>query len=69
MKFNDYEEQLVYWPRDNKLKNSQISGSASFIDSSIVEDKKSGKTILLADVMPVGIEIIMQIKLTQVLKK
>ncbi|HEW4821799.1 TPA: exo-alpha-sialidase [Streptococcus pneumoniae] len=35
MKFNDYEEQLVYWPRDNKLKNSQISGSASFIDSSI----------------------------------
>lgn len=49
MKFNDYEEQLVYWPRDNKLKNSQISGSASFIDSSIVEDKKSGKTILLAD--------------------
>lgn len=55
MKFNDYEEQLVYWPRDNKLKNSQISGSASFIDSSIVEDKKSGKTILLADVMPAGI--------------
>lgn len=55
MKFNDYEEQLVYWPRDNKLKNSQISGSASFIDLSIVEDKKSGKTILLADVMPAGI--------------
>ena len=55
MKFNDYEEQLVYWPRDNKLKNSQISGSASFIDSSIVEDKKSGKAILLADVMPAGI--------------
>ncbi|MDG8555213.1 neuraminidase NanB [Streptococcus pneumoniae] len=55
MKFNDYEEQLVYWPRDNKLKNSQISGSASFIDSSIVEDKKSEKTILLADVMPAGI--------------
>lgn len=55
MKFNDYEEQLVYWPRDNKLKNSQISGSASFIDSSIVEDKKFGKTILLADVMPAGI--------------
>ncbi|VJC44812.1 sialidase B (Neuraminidase B) [Streptococcus pneumoniae] len=55
MKFNDYEEQLVYWPRDNKLKNSQISGSASFIDSSIVEDKKSGKTILLADVMSAGI--------------
>lgn len=55
MKFNDYEEQLVYWPRDNKLKNSQISGSASFIDSAIVEDKKSGKTILLADVMPAGI--------------
>ena len=55
MKFNDYEEQLVYWPRDNKLKNSQISGSASFIDSYIVKDKKFGKTILLADVMPAGI--------------
>lgn len=55
MKFNDYAEQLVEWPRKEKERDSQISGSASFIDSAIVEDKTSGKVVLLADVMPAGI--------------
>lgn len=55
MKFNDYEEQLVDWPRTGSEKNAQISGSASFIDSAIVQDKQSGKVVMLADVMPAGI--------------
>ncbi|WP_161980239.1 sialidase family protein [Streptococcus sp. S784/96/1] len=55
MKFHDYEEQLVEWPRTGNAKNLQISGSASFIDSAIAEDKATGKVILLADVMPAGI--------------
>ncbi|WP_275453119.1 sialidase domain-containing protein, partial [Enterococcus cecorum] len=54
MKFNDYEEQLIEWPREGNAKNLQISGSASFIDSAIVQDDK-GKVVLLADVMPAGI--------------
>lgn len=55
MKFNDYAEQIIEWPRNSNLKNSQISGSASFIDSAIVQDKSTGKVVLLADVMPAGI--------------
>ena len=54
MKFNDYEEQLIEWPREGNAKNLQISGSASFIDSAIVQDD-NGKVVLLADVMPAGI--------------
>lgn len=54
MKFNDYEEQLIEWPREGNAKNLQISGSASFIDSAIVQDD-NGKLVLLADVMPAGI--------------
>lgn len=55
LKFDDYAEQLIQWPRDNRLKNSQISGSASFIDSAIVQDPVSHKVVMLADVMPAGI--------------
>lgn len=55
--------QLIFQSGDSTQANyfriptlyTLSSGSASFIDSSIVEDKKSGKTILLADVMPAGI--------------
>lgn len=54
MKFDDYEEQLIEWPREGNAKNLQINGSASFIDSAIVQDK-NGKVVLLADVMPAGI--------------
>ncbi|MEY8462738.1 sialidase domain-containing protein [Streptococcus merionis] len=55
MKFNDYAEQTVIWPRGGNAKNIQINGSASFIDSALVQDKSSGKVIILADVMPAGI--------------
>ncbi|MGC3362664.1 sialidase, partial [Enterococcus faecalis] len=40
--------------REGNAKNLQINGSASFIDSAIVQDK-NGKVVLLADVMPAGI--------------
>ncbi|MGT2911702.1 sialidase domain-containing protein [Streptococcus cameli] len=55
MKFNDYAEQLVNWPRNGNAKNIQINGSASFIDSALVEDKNTGQVVMLADVMPAGI--------------
>lgn len=55
LKFDDYKEQIVDWPRNGNLKNVQISGSASFIDSSVVEDKVTGNIVMLADVMPAGI--------------
>src|SRR5699024_12440862 len=48
-------EQTIDWPRDNVGKNVQIQGSASFIDSAIVQDEKTGKIYLLADFMPAGI--------------
>ena len=55
LKFDDYAEQTIDWPRDNVGKNVQIQGSASFIDSAIVQDEKTGKIYLLADFMPAGI--------------
>lgn len=55
LKFDDYAEQTIDWPRDSVGKNIQISGSASFIDSAIVEDKLTKKVILMADFMPAGI--------------
>ncbi|MGC4440706.1 sialidase, partial [Streptococcus suis] len=33
----------------------QINGSASFIDSAIVEDKTTGNVVMIADAMPAGI--------------
>lgn len=55
LKFDDYAEQLLTWPRSTGLKDAQISGSASFIDSAIVEDRTTGNVIMLADAMPYGI--------------
>lgn len=55
MKFSDYAEQEINWSRVGRAKDLQINGSASFIDSAIVQDRNSGKVILMADVMPAGI--------------
>ncbi|HAR5956453.1 TPA: sialidase, partial [Staphylococcus pseudintermedius] len=55
LQFHDYESQLIDWPRDNVGKNRQIQGSASFIDSAIVQDKNTNKIFLMADMMPAGI--------------
>ncbi|HFI0422639.1 TPA: sialidase domain-containing protein [Streptococcus suis] len=55
LKFDDYAEQLIEWPRTGNLKNVQINGSASFIDSALVEDKTTGNVVMIADAMPAGI--------------
>lgn len=55
LKFDDYAEQTIDWPRDNVGKNIQISGSASFIDSALVEEKENNQVILMTDFMPAGI--------------
>ncbi len=53
--FDDYADQKVEWPTATGLRDLQISGSASFIDPSMVQDSDSGRLYLFADVMPAGI--------------
>lgn len=53
--FSDYKDQILKWPRDDKGKNIQISSSASFIDSVLLEERESGRVFLFADAMPFGI--------------
>lgn len=53
--FNDYVAQQVDWPRDSVGKNAQIQGSASFIDSVLLEDKTTNRLFMFADAMPAGI--------------
>lgn len=53
--FKDYSNQLVDWPRDNEGKELRIKGSASFIDSALVENLSTNTIFLLADFMPAGI--------------
>lgn len=55
LEFEDYAKQTIDWPRDKVGKEEQISGSASFIDSALVEDKQTNKVILMSDFMPAGI--------------
>lgn len=55
LEFEDYAKQAIDWPRDKVGKEEQISGSASFIDSALVEDKQTNKVILMSDFMPAGI--------------
>ena len=52
--FDDYEAQPVDWPRDSVGKNVQISGSASFIDSVLLQDRDTERLFLFADVYPYG---------------
>lgn len=53
--FDDYEAQAVEWPRDAVGKNVQISKSAAFIDSVLMQDSDSGRLFLFADAFPSGI--------------
>ncbi len=55
LKFDDYEAQTIDWPRDNIGKNIQINGSASFIDSALVEVNENNQVILMTDFMPAGV--------------
>lgn len=52
--FDDYAPQPVDWPRDSIGKNVQISGSASFIDSVLLEDSETGRLFLFADAFSYG---------------
>ena len=52
--FDDYAPQAVDWPRDSVGKNVQISGSASFIDSVLLEDSSTGRLFLFADAFSYG---------------
>ena len=53
--FDDYEAQRVDWPTETGLRDLQIQGSASFIDSVLVQDSESERLYMFADVMPAGI--------------
>ena len=53
--FDDYKDEILWWPRDNKGKNLQIGGSASFIDSVLLQEENTGRIYLFADAMPYGI--------------
>lgn len=55
LKFDDYVEKNIDWPRDAAGKNVQIQGSASYIDSAMLEDKQTKRLFLFADLMPAGI--------------
>lgn len=52
--FDDYAPQAVDWPRDSVGKNVQISGSAAFIDSVLLEDSQTGRLFLFADAFSYG---------------
>lgn len=53
--FDDYAAQRVDWPTETGLRDLQIQGSASFIDSLLVQDSESERLYMFADVMPAGI--------------
>ncbi len=54
MQFDDYAAQTLDWPRDDKGKNIQISGSASFIDTVLLQDEITGRLFLFADAFTYG---------------
>lgn len=52
--FDDYAAQPIDWPRDIIGKNIQISGSASYIDSVLLQDRITGRLFLFADAYTYG---------------
>lgn len=55
LRFEDYVDKNIDWPRDDVGKNVQIQGSASYIDPVLLEDKETSRIFLFADLMPAGI--------------
>ncbi len=55
LKFSDYADQAIDWPRNVGDRDLQIKGSAAFIDSVIVEDTTRGRIFVFADAMPAGV--------------
>ena len=54
LEFDDYAPHTIDWLRDNNGKNIQIDGSASFIDSVLLQDHKTGRLFLFADAFTSG---------------
>lgn len=52
--FDDYAPQSVEWLRDDTGKNVQIGGSASFIDTVLLQDHETGRLFLFADAFTSG---------------
>lgn len=54
MQFLDYKNQAIDWHREIGKRDMQIGGSASFIDSVLLENEQK-RLFLFADAMPFGI--------------
>ena len=52
--FDDYAPQSIDWLRDDTGKNVQIGGSASFIDTVLLQDHETGRLFLFADAFTSG---------------
>ena len=52
--FDDYAPQAVEWPRDATGKNVQISGSAAFIDTVLLQDSTTDRLFLFSDAFTSG---------------
>lgn len=52
--FDDFANVPLEWPRDPGMRDLQISGGATYIDSVIVE-KTDHQVLMFADVMPAGV--------------
>lgn len=55
--FNDFANVPLDWPRTPGMRDLQISGGATYIDSVMVE-KPDHQVLLFADVMPAGVSIV-----------
>lgn len=52
--FDDFANVPLEWPRDPGIRDLQISGGATYIDSVMVE-KMNHQVLMFADVMPAGV--------------
>lgn len=52
--FDDYAPQAIDWPRDSVGKNVQISGSAAFIDTVLLQDHTTERLFLFSDAFSSG---------------
>lgn len=55
LQFIDYKNEIIDWDKHQPIKDMQISGSASFIDSVLLQDSHTKRLFLFADAMPFGI--------------
>ncbi|MCJ0588646.1 sialidase, partial [Enterococcus cecorum] len=55
LSFEDFANVPLEWPREPGLRDMQVSGGATYIDSVLLEDPSNNRFYLMADVMPAGI--------------